>query len=184
MDRPGGSLMNLRKIALLCALMWMATSLPADEHSVDADTDVDFSRYHTYVIRQQVLNTKKPELNSPLTKEHIANAIREQLAKKGLEEGAQQPDLIVNFHFGAADQREVQSWPTGRWGRGRRVEVSKFTEGTLVIDILDRVGRGRQPALVWRGVYTDEEKDADKLAKKLPGDVKKLFEDYPPKKNN
>jgi uncharacterized protein DUF4136 len=56
--------------------------------------------------------------------------------------------------------------------------VNRYTEGTLVIDLIARDGR----TLVWRGVYTDDEKDAAKLAKKLSDDVKKLFEEYPPKK--
>jgi hypothetical protein len=36
--------------------------------------------------------------------------------------------------------------------------------------------------LVWRGIYRDDEQNASKLSDRLPGDIKKLFEEYPPKK--
>ena len=166
------------RILRFAIIILSVSMLYADKHSVDADKDADYSQFHSFVIRQQVINSKKPELNSPLTKQHIADAIRDQLTAKGLAAGAPQPDLIVNFRFGAADKKEVQSWPVGRWGRGRAYEVNRFTEGTLVIDLIERDGR----TLVWRGIYTDDEKDAAKLAKKLADDVKKLFEEYPPKK--
>ena len=166
------------KILRLAIVFFVAAGLYADKHSVDADKDADYSQFHSFAIRQRVINSKKPELNSPLTRDRITDAIRDQLTAKGLQAGAQQPDLVVNFRFGAADKKEVDSWPVGRWGRGRAYEVNRFTEGTLVVDLIARDGR----TLVWRGIYTDDEKDAAKLAKKLDGDVKKLFEEYPPKK--
>ena len=165
---------HLRWLIILC----FVPALMADKHSVDADPDTDFSQFRTFSIRQGILTTRKQELNSPLVKQRIEDAIRDQLTAKGLHAEPQGPDLIVNFRLGAADRREVQSWPTGRFGRGRRYETYQFTEGTLVIDLLERDGRN----LVWRGIYTDEEGDAAKLAKKLTDDVKKLFEEYPPKK--
>ena len=167
----------MRKLAL-AILILSVIALRADDHNVDADPNVDFSKFRTFVIRQMNINSKKPELNSPLVRERIADAIRAQLRADGLEPDPQRPDLIVNFRFGAADRREIQSWPAGRFGRARRIETYRFTEGTLVIDLLDPAAR----ELVWRGIYTDEEKDAAKLAKKLEDDVKKLFEEYPPKK--
>jgi hypothetical protein len=73
---------------------------------------------------------------------------------------------------------EIERTRVGRFGRGVRQTVTRFTEGTLVIDLLHREDR----TLVWRGIYTDEESDAAKLSKKLTDDIKKLFQEYPPKK--
>ena len=165
-------------ILRLAVAVTVVSSLMADTHSVDADDNANFSSFHTFAMRQANINSKKPELNSPIVKQRIQDSIRDQLTAKGLQAGAQPPDLIVNFRFGAADKREIESWPVGRWGRGRAYDVNRFTEGTLVIDILQRDGR----MLVWRGIYTDDEKDATKLSKKLTDDIKKLFEDYPPRK--
>jgi hypothetical protein len=35
-----------------------------------------------------------------------------------------------------------------RWGRRRRTETFRFTEGTLVVNLMDTDGR----ELVWRGI--------------------------------
>src|SRR5207237_8378232 len=53
----------------------------------------------------------------------------------------------------------------------------RFTEATLVIDLTSR----QSASVVWHGVYLRHEERASKLAEKLPGDVKKLFSEYPPK---
>ncbi|MSO21310.1 MAG: DUF4136 domain-containing protein [Acidobacteria bacterium] len=165
-------------IALLAACMLVQT-LRADDKSVDFDEDKDFSKYGSFDIRQQVINSKAPALNSSLVKDRIASAIRKELSDDGLFKDPTQPDLIVNYRLGAEVERDVDTFRVGRLGRRRtRVVVDKYTEGTLVIDILERESRD----LVWRGIYNDKEGDFAKLARKLEEDVKKLFAEYPPKK--
>ena len=165
-------------VVLLVSLL--APSLWADDKSVDFDEDKDFTKYTSFDIRQQVINSKAPALNSSLVKDRIANAIRKELSDDGLFKDATQPDLIVNFRLGAEVERDVDTYRVGRLGRRRtRVVVDKYAEGTLVIDLIERSTRD----LVWRGIYDDKEGDFAKLARKLEEDVKKLFEEYPPKKN-
>ena len=82
------------------------------------------------------------------------------------------------FRLGSADKREVESWPVGRWGRGTRYAVNRFSEGTLVVDLLKRPGR----ELVWRGIYRDDESNASKISSNLPKDIQKLFDKYPERK--
>ncbi len=164
-------------VRLLIAVI-LVSPLIADQRTVDSDPHVDFSKFHSFAIRRGNITSKKPQLDSPLIKTHIEDGIRAQLRAKRLEESEQRPDLIVNYRLGSADRREVETWPAGRWGLGRRRVSYRVTEGTLVIDLLERDSRD----LVWRGVYTDEESNADKLSKKLGDDVKKLFEKYPPEK--
>ena len=171
-----------RKIFLLTAVLLLllpGSSLRADDKSVDFDEDKDFSKYGSFDIRQQVINSKAPALNSSLVKDRIANAIRRELSNDGLFKDATQPDLIVNFRLGAEVERDVDTYRVGRIGRRRtRVVVDKYAEGTLVIDLRER----QSGELVWRGIYDDKEGDFTKLARKLDDDVKKLFEEYPPKK--
>lgn len=152
-------------------LMW------ADERNVDFDKETDFSKYRTYSLRGGKNTSKDPELNSPIVNKRIEEALRAQFAAKGMEEG-QRPDLLVSWRFGAANKRQVQSWPAGRRGWGRQYSSYSFTEGTLVVDLTDRVTK----ELVWRGVYRDDESNAKNIAKKIDNDVKELFEKYPPKK--
>lgn len=157
----------------------LTQTLWADDKSVDFDEDKDFSKYESFDIRQQVINSKAPALNSSLVKDRIASAIRKELSADGLFASPTEPDLIVNYRLGAEVERDVDTFRVGRLGRRRtRVVVDKYTEGTLVIDILERESRD----LVWRGIYNDKEGDFAKLARKLEEDVKKLFAEYPPKK--
>jgi hypothetical protein len=41
----------------------------------------------------------------------------------------------VAFRFGSFDKREVESYPVGRYGRGRVVTNSTVSEATLVVDV-------------------------------------------------
>ena len=108
-------------LALRLAIAAIAVSaLLADERSVDADPDVDFSRFRTFAIRRGNINSRKPELNSPLVRHRIEGAIRSELTAKRLSEDESRPDLVVTFRLGAAEQREVQRWPAGRFGRRTR----------------------------------------------------------------
>lgn len=169
--------MNARCMTLAMAIALLSAPLFADEKDIDFDQQSDFSKFQTFTIRQGQITAKSPELNSPLVRKKIEDSIRAQLIAKGLHE-ANRPDLVVNFRFGAANKRQVESFPAGRWGRGRRLETFRFTEGTLVVNLMDTEGR----ELVWRGIYRDDESSAAKISNKLPDDIKKLFSDYPPKK--
>lgn len=164
------------KILLVCFVL-NAGLLWADDRNVDFDKDADFAKYRTYALRGGKNTTQSPDLNSSIVNKRIDEALRTQFAAKGMEEG-QRPDLLVTWRFGAANKRQVQSWPAGRYGWGRSYSTYDFTEGTLVVDLTDRVSK----ELVWRGVYRDDESNAKSIAKKLDKDVRELFEKYPPKK--
>ena len=153
-------------------------ALLADNRDVDHDPQADFSKFKTFTLREGNINAKAPDLNSPLVRKKIDEAIRTQLASKGLHEVQNQPDLVVTYRLGSAQRREVETYPVGPWGRRRRIERYKFTEGTLVVDMTTREPRD----LVWRGVYRDDEHNPSKISEKLPNDIKKPFSEYPPKK--
>jgi hypothetical protein len=164
------------KPTVAAVFLLIALPLFADQKVTDFDPSADFSKLRTFNIRMGQLEAKAPELTGSLVRKKIEDSIRTQLEAKGLKEVQGRPDLVVNFRFGAADKKQVESFPLGRWGR-RRTET-RFTEGTLVVNLMDAEGR----ELVWRGIYRDDESNPGKVSNKLPDDVKKLFSDYPPKK--
>jgi hypothetical protein len=103
----------------------------------------------------------------------------------------------VAFTFATQQQLDVRSTPTsgvyyGRGYRGRRggvytgwggsaVDVRQYTEGTLIIDILEPNGE----RLVWRGTGTTrlrEEKDPQKRIQKINAGVEKILAQFPPTK--
>ena len=163
----------MKLTALILVLLFMCPMLFADDKDIDFDPSANFSAFKTFLIRNGELTAKAPELRSPLMRKKIEESIRTQLSAKGLSETQGRPDLVVNWRFGAANQQGVTVGP-----RGRRLATFKFTEGTLVIDLMDREGRD----LVWRGIYRDDESNPSKISDKLANDIKKLFQDFPPKK--
>jgi hypothetical protein len=163
--------------AMVLSTLFMAPGPAPDEKSVDFDPSTDFSQIKTFVVGKGVLKSPKPELNSDIVRKKIQDAFRSELTKRGLQEQApgSQADILVAWHFGSADKREVEAWPVGRWGGGTRYTTSHFSEGTLVIDLL------RLPAreLLWRGIYRDDETNPSKISSNLPKDIQKLFDKYP-----
>jgi hypothetical protein len=162
---------------VFCGLV-LLTAVVADEHNVDFDPQADFSQFRTFSLGRSTINSNMPELNDELVKKKIDEAVRIELTRKGLTEKAPSDrpmsDLLVIYHLGSANRREVQTW-IGPYG-GVRHSVYHFTEGTLIVDLRKRPGR----ELMWRGIYRDDEKKPAKLSSHLSKNVQKLFEKYPP----
>jgi hypothetical protein len=170
--------MKITALSVLVSLLALSVA-EADQRTIDSDPGADFSSFRTFRIREGAINSRSPELAGPLTRKKIEEGIRTALTTKGgMQEVPAQPDLVVQWRFGAANKREVETWAVGRWGRGRAFSVNDFTEGTLVVDLYERTGRD----LVWRGIYRDDERNPSKISAHIADDINKLFKDFPPKK--
>jgi Domain of unknown function (DUF4136) len=157
---------------MLCAPVTFAADV-----DVQFDESVNFANYKTFRIGVGSITAKGPALNNDLVKKNIENEIREHLtAKKLTEVTSGQADLTVRYVLGADQKIETTAFPAGRLGRQRRVVRSKYTEGTLTIDLL------ATRDLVWRAIVSEDEKDPAKIVKKLDAMVKQAIEKYPPKK--
>src|ERR1700694_4813228 len=167
-------IMKALGIALLFAFAAFAQRV-----TVEFDQAVDFTKYKTFAIRASQLNSKNAALNSELVKKRIDADITTALTAKGLTLVTQGPsDLNVRYVLGSGRRVEVESYPAGWYGLGRRVVRVPYAEGTLVIDLRDPSTR----SLVWRGIANQEQSDPNQLAGKLDDMVKKSIDKYPPKK--
>ena len=165
--------MKILALGLLAALGACAQKI-----EIEFDQTVDFSRFHTFAIRDARLNSKNPSLNSDLIKKKINLDIQKFLTAKGLtfiESG--RSDLNVRYTLGAARKVETEAYPAGWRGYGTRIVRVPYTEGTLVLDLRDPTMR----SLVWRAIAREEKSDAAKVEGKLDDMVKKSIEKYPPK---
>lgn len=151
--------------------------LLADRVDVDFDPSIDFAKFKTFQLRSGTIQTKKSELNNNLVHKKVEVAIRKELAAKGMAEAPSQADVAVRWTLGVADKREAQRAMAGRRGWRSRAAAFHFTEGTLVIDVLDAVSH----ELIYRVTYVDDESNAGKLSQKLEHDVVRALEDFPPK---
>ena len=163
--------------AILLTLL-AAHSVFAQKVTVEFDQGADFAKYRTFAIRDAQLNSRNPALNSDLVKKRIDAGIERYLAAKGLMEVSAKPDLNVRYVFGAARKAQLETYPAGWYGLGRRVVRVPYSEGTLVVDLRDPATR----SLVWRAIAREDKSDPAKIEEKLDDMVKKSIEKYPPKK--
>jgi len=154
-----------------------ALSAFAQKVTVEFDQNADFSKYKTFAIRDGLLNSKNPALNSELVKKQIDADIERYLTARGLTMVTGKSDLNVRYRLGSARRVEREAYPAGWRGWGTRVVRVPYTEGTLVIDLRDPGTR----SLVWRSIASEEKSDANKIEGKLDEMVKKSIEKYPPK---
>ena len=165
--------MNVLLLALAAGLCAYGQKI-----SVEFDTAADFSKYRTFAIRNEVINSRYPALNNELVKKNIANSIAHYLTAKGLTPITGRSDLNVNYHFGSAMRSELEAYPAGWRGWGTAVVRVPYTEGTLVLDFRDPSTR----SLVWRAIAREDKPDPSKIEGKLDTMVKKSIDKYPPKK--
>ena len=165
-------------MAVLLLTLLVAHGAFAQKVTMEFDQAADFSKYKTFAIRDGRLNSKNPALNSDLVKKRIDADIEKYLTARGLTEVSEKSDLNVRYTFGTARKTEVESYPTGWYGWGRRVVRVPYAEGTLVIDLRNPATR----SLVWRAIASEEKSDSSKIEGKLDDMVKKSMAKYPPKK--
>jgi hypothetical protein len=89
--------MKLLPFALTFFLI--TSAIFADNRDVDHDPQADFSKFKTFTLREGTIAAKAPDLNSPLVRKKIDEAIRTQFAAKGLREVQNQADLIVTYRL-------------------------------------------------------------------------------------
>jgi Domain of unknown function (DUF4136) len=162
---------------LACVILLSSLGM-AQQVTVESDSTVDFSKYHTFLIRNGQLNSKNPELNSELVRKQIETDIERDLTTRGLVKSATlKADLNVRYTLGTQRKVETEAYPAGWRGWGTRVVRVPYSEGTLVIDLRDPTTM----SLVWRAIAREDKSDASKIEGKLNDMVRKSIEKYPPK---
>ena len=150
----------------------------AQKIEVEFDQNVDFSRFHTFAIRDGRLNSKNPSLNNDLIRKRIDGDLEKYLTAKGLTFVASgRSDLNIRYTLGAVRGVQTEAYPAGWRGWGTRIVRVPFTEGTLVIDFRDPSTR----SLVFRAIAKEDKGNAAQIEGKLDDMVRKSVDKYPPK---
>ena len=166
-------------------LLFVLASCDAVKVNSDYDKKVDFAPYKTFAFHKTGID--KAEI-SDLDKKRILRSIDESMTTKGFTK-SETPDLLIAFFTKEREQVDVNQFNAGwgyGWGYGwnpyiwgGNTSVSRYTEGTLYIDIID----AKKKELIWQGegqgVLT---KDTNKKDEKIKEFVTKILEQYPPKK--
>ncbi len=165
-------------LALIVVLAGCGSSVRVQS---DYDDTVDFSAYKTYQWMPQPTGAN---LEAGLAGPIIERSIESELNGKSMRQVESNPDIYVVYHAGVDEQitgAYVDRWGYGYrgyygWGRSADVRVESYTEGTLVVDIID----AGQKDLVWRGVATGAVNNPQKTREEIPQIVADLLADFPP----
>ena len=150
----------------------------------DWDETYDFSALSTYAWTDQGLEGGVSEIML----RRMKAAVEGDLATKGFSKADEYTaDFLLAYHTGTQDQQQYDTygygaggWWGGYWGGGMTTTtVRTYTEGTLILDVIDR----ERNELVWRGSATDtiDEMNSPEQRVQLVQDaVTKLMKDFPP----
>lgn len=173
--------MKTVKILIVLAFTAFMTSCSSVRVASDYDKSVDYSQYKTYAFYKDGIDKVKIH---DLDKKRILKAIERELQAKGMSV-SENPDLLVNIFTEANERVDVNQWGYGwgwgwspwMWG-GNTATVTRTTEGTLYIDLID----GKKKELVWQGVGDGVlTRNINKKEKRINEFVSKILEKYPPK---
>ena len=143
-----------------CALAFLAGCATGPKIRVDADPEADFSHYHTWAFYQPIAMEQSGY--STFLTERIRADVRREMEARGYAYDEKSPDLRVNFQGVMQEKTDVYSMPRTNvqyfysyrhkayfavpfWYD--ETQVSKYTEGTLTVDLVDAA----KNRLVWTG---------------------------------
>lgn len=166
-------------------LLFIVAACSSVRVNSDYDKQVDFTPYKTYAFHKTGID--KAEI-SDLDKKRILRSIDEAMTAKGFTK-SENPDVLIAFFTKEREQVNVNQYNSGfgyGWGYGwnpylwgGNTSVSRYTEGTLYIDVID----AKKKELIWQGegegVLTKKTEKKDKNIKEF---VTKILEQYPPHK--
>ena len=189
-------------IVAVVALSLIAGSCSSTRYIVDSDTRHNFSGYSTYAWFQLASppdKAKPPtEANTILTR-RIKWAIDGALNGNGLSTAeVGDADFLVTYSL-VLQSRMVMyhtgwsmpmgyrggwgwgGWGYGGWGygggwSGGRSSMETYTEGTIVVDVLDTKTR----TLVWRGIAENAFRKPNPDDEKVAKIIGKVMQDFPP----
>ncbi len=185
--------MILRMMTTLLLLLLLAACATGPKVYTSAAPGADLTGYQRFAFVEP-LGTDRAGYASIVSQQLTFSTRRElELRGLGFVDDAEHADLLVNF-FGHLDEqirtRQVvdpfygpsfydfrygfyNPWPT----YSTSTEVQQFSEGTLVIDLIDV----RTNQMVWEGMARNEvtERSRREAASRLDDAVTRIFEDFP-----
>jgi hypothetical protein len=173
----------MKAIKLLpLVLLFLVASCSSVRVTSDYDTATDFSNYKTFAFYKKGID--KVEI-SDLDKRRILKAVETELLAKGFTK-SENPDLLVNIFTKSRQKVDIYNnnsmyfgWHPWYYGPNYGMHISKYTEGTLFVDLID----AEMKELVWQGIGSGGLTTSGNVAKKeerIKAFVAEIMEKYPP----
>ena len=162
------------------------SSCSAIKVTTDYDTQADFSKLKTFAFYKPGID--KADI-SDLDKKRILRAIDAEMSAKGFTK-SESPAVLVSIFTKAKERIDVyqNNWGVGNfwgawggpwgWGGAYGNTVSRSTDGTLYIDLIDTTKK----QLIWQGQGTAPLVfgDIDKREARINEIVREIMMVYPP----
>ena len=180
---------NLFSLSLLLILLTALAGCSSLTVNYDYDQNVEWGKYRSYAWMEKSSSTTDPTspiADSKLWDQRIASSVEYEMGERGIIE-RDDPDLLVVYHFGSKEKIQVTDWgyrySDYYWGYGgRQIDVYQFTEGSLVLDLID----AETKQLVWRGTGTgvieNKQRTPEEWQKRIDNVIHKIMESFPPMK--
>ena len=179
----------LKYISIFLISLIIITGCSSVSVTSDYDIYTDFNSYKTFYIYDGVLKDSQLE-TFPLVKKRVIDAIEDEMIKKGFTKVDSSEAKITVFAQGTtAEKMNVNTYGSGYgygygygWGPypyGRNIDVSDYTQGSLIIDFVDN----KKDELKWRGIGTAVIQDRgtpDEREQFISEAVAKILDQYPP----
>ncbi|MHB8483116.1 MAG: DUF4136 domain-containing protein [Nitrospiria bacterium] len=160
----------------------------------DFDPSADFSSLHTYTwLPDHTGKIEFPRPDDPLLDHQIRNDVENQMSARGFQKGLpEKVDFYIVYHVSMdkMSHPDLNSFldyaGTGPDGSpsspsmGQESFVNQYTEGSLIIDIIDR----KTLRLLWRGSSQTElsrRPTGIEKEKKIDKAVEKILDRFPPR---
>jgi len=125
------------------------------------------------------LSPNDPMLLNSITYRRIRQAIRSDMEKKGYRSAAEGASMDVAYYAAARNRLDVRTYDYGyRWRRwpGERTDVYEYTQGTVIVDVIDPATH----ELLWRGQgRAPVSDDPDTFATQLEDAANKILGKFP-----
>lgn len=186
---------NVKGFTMAAIIAVMLTSCLSSNVHTDSDTNADLTKYKSFkFVDGDDESGPNPLYRSTLIDNAIHAEIAIEMDKRGLVEQTTNPDLLVAYHtFTEKKQSSINNYypmmyggwgwrfypwgfspyPYGYWNGYN--EKREYTEGTLIIDVIDATSK----QLVWRGSISEAINDPSDLHKRAINAVQAIFKKYP-----
>ncbi|MEO6364924.1 MAG: DUF4136 domain-containing protein [Luteimonas sp.] len=179
-----------RWVAITTLLALLAACATGPRIRTDFDPEADFGRYRSYAFYQPI--AMESSGYSTFITDHIKTNVRREMDARGYTYNETSPDLRVNFQGIVEERTDVYSTPMVDYQyyynyRARsyvavpiwydQARVSRYTEGTLTVDLVD-AARNR---MVWTGdaIGRVTRGTAEERAEQVDLSISEIFLRYP-----
>lgn len=165
------------RISLYVVLLLMVNACSSIRVTTDYEAQTDFSQYKTFAFYKTGID-KAPI--SDIDKRRIIKAISVELEAKGMTK-SETPDVLVSIFTKSRERVDVyeNNWRPYYYGSFHRQQISKYTEGTLFIDVIEKEGK----KLVWQGIgsgFLTKSQKPEKREVNIQKFVTEILAKYPP----